>query len=349
MTGKHLFTAIALLLAMNAAGQISLSFSISTSTDTVKNYVFDGLGKDQTYYRMNYGDAKILNPDAKRFYADKKVIAIDLVYTAYPEDVDFSELNYQRIAALYAQDPNLFRDKAIKWRIIAQTGPRAKKDPYNYFHGFAIRYADPLEIGMERLKGYIDGSIAVRDSVVLKVLERNRDWKDMVIVNDVTGSMMPYIGSVLLWHQLNFKRKVSKRFVFFNDGDNAPTDKKPIGETGGIYVTEDVSLKNVMMVARDAISGGSGGDGPENDGEALLAGLEHFPKGGDLVLIADNNAPVRDSVLFEKIDKPVHIIVCGYTDKLSLQYLNLALQTGGSIHTIEQDIDGLIKENEDFQ
>src|SRR3989339_215955 len=41
--------------------------------------------------------------------------------------------------------------------------------------------------------------------------------------------------------------------------------------------------------------------------------------------------------------KPVRVILCGAQTAVNIQYLDLALQTKGSIHTIEEDIEDLVK------
>jgi len=55
-------------------------------------------------------------------------------------------------------------------------------------------------------------------------------------------------------------------------------------------------------------------------------------------MIADNFAPVKDISLLKNFSKPVHIIVCGDWGEIHPDYLQIAWKTGGSVHTIEEDI-----------
>ena len=165
----------------------------------------------------------------------------------------------------------------------------------------------------------------------------------MLVVGDFTGSMSPYIAQVLIWHSLNIQKKAVMNFVFFNDGDMTLDSKKVIGKTGGIYDCTADNLDTVLNTAIKTITNGFGGDSPENDVEAILYGIEKFPKCEEIILIADNWANMRDYSLISKIKKPVRVILCGAQTAVNIQYLDLALQTKGSIHTIEEDIEDLVK------
>jgi hypothetical protein len=83
---------------------------------------------------------------------------------------------------------------------------------------------------------------------------------------------------------------------------------------------------------------GGGGDCPENNMEALIKGIGIANPYQELVLIADNHAPVKDIELLNQFHAPVHIILCGVDEWVLVDYLLIAWKTKGSVHTIEQDI-----------
>ena len=91
------------------------------------------------------------------------------------------------------------------------------------------------------------------------------------------------------------------------------------------------------------MNSGYGGDSPENDMEALLKAQKKLGTGSEIILIADNYSEVRDMALISKLTAPVHIILCGYEGAINEDYLEIAYKTGGSIHTIEQDIFDLLQ------
>lgn len=176
------------------------------------------------------------------------------------------------------------------------------------------------------------------DTVVFSVLNRNK-WKNKLIVCDLTGSMHPYARQLSAWYQLNYKNEENLQFVFFNDGDNIPDSEKKIGETGGIYYSQNKGLDSLSNMMAQVISAGSGGDCAENNMEALIKGVKMAKPYKELIAIVDNKAPVKDILLLKNFTKPVHIILCGADSGWILaDYLLIAWKTKGTIHTIEQDI-----------
>jgi hypothetical protein len=185
------------------------------------------------------------------------------------------------------------------------------------------------------------------DTTIFCVLNRYKQWKDILFVCDVTGSMAPYTSQVLIWHKLNYNTGKAKHFTFFNDGDNMDDSKKKTGRTGGIYNVDAASYEQVSSTMSKAMMNGYGGDAPENNCEALLNALAGVPDAKEIVMIADNWANIKDISLAAKIHKPVHIIICGnYGNMINTDYLELARLTGGSVHTMESDLENLAKLNE---
>ena len=187
----------------------------------------------------------------------------------------------------------------------------------------------------------------MQDSVLFEVLDRKKDWNNILFVCDVTGSMSPYNAQVLIWNKINFTTGRAKYFTFFNDGDNMADRKKTIGKTGGIYHVEANSIKDIEEKAIYTIRKGNGGDSPENNIEALLSAMARFPEAKEIVMVADNWAPIKDIALIEKIKKPVHIILCGvFNGLVNADYVELAHRSKGTLHTMEQDIENLALLNE---
>lgn len=176
------------------------------------------------------------------------------------------------------------------------------------------------------------------DSTIMEVLRRNV-WSNAVVVGDVTGSMYPYTAQILIWLQMYSLNSLGYQYVFFNDGNDKPDDKKRIGKTGGIYFQQCVHYDQVKELIKLAMEKGTGGDFPENVTEALLVSEKQFPKANCNMLIADNWAGIRDKELIGQLKKPVMVILCGVRNNdINIDYLNLALKTKGSLHLIEQDI-----------
>jgi Leucine-rich repeat (LRR) protein len=182
----------------------------------------------------------------------------------------------------------------------------------------------------------------VRDHVVERVLDRHPEWKNILVVNDWTGSMYGYGAQVLRWHVMNFEKSGITSLTLFNDGDNKV--KKKIGETGGIYSEKADNVAKLLKLFHLVMMKGGGGDGQENDIEGILNAMEEYPDHSEIVLIADNNACVRDIELASRIGKPVKVILCGYNEKTGVNpdYVYLAKITGGGLYTLENDIEDLL-------
>ncbi|MCP4443434.1 MAG: hypothetical protein GY810_31410 [Aureispira sp.] len=197
----------------------------------------------------------------------------------------------------------------------------------------------PLETAEKILQQVTDDTVVY--ATMSRLMER---WEDNVIVQDVTGSMYPYLTQTLLYLKNHIRENATEKFVFFNDGNSKPDG--PIGRAGGCYYVSANNSKEIEDMAYEAMSKGKGGKPSENDVEAILYGIKKFPRAQGIVLIADNFSRVRDIVLIRelvKIGKPVRVIVCGIAkgDVVNLDYIYLAQLTGGSIHTIDKDFDDL--------
>ncbi len=188
------------------------------------------------------------------------------------------------------------------------------------------------------------------DSTVQKVLSRN-SWSKMMVCADVTGSMTPHVIQLMFWLKLNANNRSLRYFTAFNDGDNIADKNKKIGSTGGIYSTNSWNYIDLAKTVYKAVNAGQGGDIGENDIEGLLDGQNNAVDCENYILIADNNAPVKDISLLKKITKPIKVVVCGAKANINVDYLNIARKTGGSVHTIEDDITNLalLKEGEIFE
>lgn len=188
---------------------------------------------------------------------------------------------------------------------------------------------------LRRLSG---GYENMKDTVISATLNRNR-WSEKLIVCDLTGSMDPYASQLAIWYQLNYKKEPNLQFVFFNDGDGKSDQHKVIGNTGGIYYQPSLGLDSLAYLMSRVRANGNGGDCAENNMEALIKGVKQANPFKEVIMVVDNNAPVKDIELLDKVNYPVHIILCGAIGgQVLLDYLLIAWKTKGSIHTIEEDI-----------
>jgi len=284
-----------------------------------------------------------------------------------------------RLNKLFEIDSNL-NSNLIEWSIILQTDCKTEKRAKLLFHGIEIVYEifqtkvtpvipatpdkpaappiaiqadaalfvtsevtsdtiDILKSAEKKVIHFIQSNNGSKDSTILKVFDRHAEWKNTLIVIDWTGSMYQYGGEVLLRHIRDFKSSGIKYFVFFNDGNRKK--KKIIGKTGGIYSDTADDPEGLSFLLNKIKYNGNGGEKEENNLEAILAGIKKFPAFTEIVLVADNNSCMRDYCLIEKIKTPVKVIVCRVKKTINPQYINLAYHTGGSLITMDQEVNNL--------
>lgn len=280
-------------------------------------------------------------PKGDKYYVNfkynKNFIANECVYSkgSAKSSLNFSYLGTKEIEK---------RKKEEAARIAAEE--KRLKEAEIAFAKKCKKWGVSLEEGRKReVEEMIKSSWYGSDSAVTAALRRNC-WSEKLIVCDLTGSMSPYAAQLSAWYQLTYQKEKNLQFVFFNDGNEMPDDKKVIGNTGGIYYAPSEGITPLFNTIAKVSAAGSGGDCPENNMEALIKGTQMAKPYKELVMIADNYAPVKDIRLLKDFDKPVHIIVCGADNGILEDYLNIAKKTKGSIHTMEEDITNLASKAE---
>ncbi|MCE3228729.1 MAG: hypothetical protein K0S32_3280 [Bacteroidetes bacterium] len=337
------------ILCCKLQSQISYSsrYSIKLDTVSVDRYMVPETKEPDTkamFLKVNYGDFSIVNLKEAEKLKNAVILQVDLVYTKYPVDDDFSELNFKRVEYLHMVCPSIFNNTMAQWRIVAQTGAKTEYAASTMFHGFYIKYKPaPTKESAEREFGYLadvlKGKKSLEDSSIFKIMERNK-WKNITVVSDFTGSMSPYITQVMMWYNMTFAVKNIDEFVFFNDGDMKDDAVKKMGSTGGLYYVKAANKDSVLKVASLCSSSGFGGDVQENNVEAALFAVKKNPKLKEIVMLVDNWAPMRDYAMISMLKVPVRVIICGKGDRdaVNPEYLDLAYRTKGSVHTIEEDL-----------
>lgn len=343
------------------AGKLTINTGVNIKTDTVQMRIYDNAVTDTSkelrtlFLKMKYGDYEILNSEDIKQLAKggNYAISVDLLYTDYQNTDDQNLLNRRRINELYFLYPDVFKQSMVTWRFVKQVGfideGGAKKMP----HGFLIKYRATPHYTYTDIKTQLENiSVAtVPDTSLFKHFRKHINSSDDLICVDMTGSMSPYYKQLFLWLTLKGNTKDTLKYALFNDG-NMKSDhlKKPMS-TGGVYVFKSNSQDTTAQQLLRCISGGGGGDSPENNIEAAMAGLKKFPKSKEIIMLVDNWADMRDYSYISDITKPVRVIICGsefggIEYPINPQYLDLAKKTKGSVCTIEEEISDLSKVNE---
>ncbi len=355
---KNIGLTIAYLFLVYSVSHARIAEDILSQRDIKKfSYTLTTGLMEAIVINMQFGQAEVISNSDRAAIRHAEVFQVDLVFSDFPADYDMKSLNMKRIRLVEKLRSDLVRDERIEWRLIRQMRCKNEAEAKTLFHGIVIHYRpEQSEDVMKIDAGYLLGNLpssdslksvkklqsTLKDTTVIHILNRNKNrWKDMVVVADLTGSMAPYTSQLILWLKLSSLNNKVKSVTFFNDGDMSLS--KPIGRTGGIYQKKTTDYDEMRELALKTILAGGGGDSPENDCEALISAQEFNRDAKELILIADNMARIKDNILSKSIKKPVRIILCGTQYGINAQYLNLARDTGGSVHTIEKDILNLME------
>lgn len=340
--------------------KMSVSVHFNIKVDTTKLRVYDLRPKDEpealhtVVLRMRYGESEILNPEAAKVLNEVGCIitGVEVVYTDFRKQDVQDLLNKQRLSELYFLCPGIFTQSMVQWKYVEQLGYATENDAAKLFHGIVVKYMKvpvykPATLASMKSEIKTDHP---KDTSFFKLFRKSIRYKDELVCVDLTGSMSPYYMQVLQWLCMKNSTK-TLGFAFFNDGDTTPDYLKRMGKVGGIYSFKTNSIDTIAEHAYRCTTNGYGGDAPENNIEAILDGVKKFPETKEIIILVDNWADMRDYSMMSQVKLPVKVVVCGteyggMRSPVNTQYLDLARNTGGSIYTIEEELEDLGKKRE---
>lgn len=272
----------------------------------------------------NYGKVQLSDTIQTRTLTRNNLREIWLVYTDYSIAPEFNQekLNGERVRNIEKSLPGISSDTSIQWTLMRITGIESIDTAKMQFHGFVFIYN-------------IDAGPSLGN-----VLDRNTKWDSIIVVMDVTTSMLPWLQEATRWLEKNYSQRRIDRFVYYNDGDGKSEEYKQPGTTGGVHTErgEDY-LTYVKGIKKYLITGLGNKDIPENTIEALLEAQRHAGPGSTIVLLADNYSTPRDTSLIHLLFLPVRVIACGTKDvDIHPALVNIAYRTKGSIHTCFREV-----------
>jgi len=345
---RQLLTLAAWICCFHLPAQNAIETLLDSASITrVETFDVSNLSENQYFLKMPYASSQLLTFLRPGSFRNASLERVELVYTAYPVNNEIKQrrLNKNRIQTLGNRLPESKNLSFDNWGIIVQTACPTEAAARQLPHGFVLTFSEPDDLPDFTVEKKLE-DLTEGDSTVLNTLNRNNQWKKMLVVTDLTGSMSPYTAQLLLWFKLAQNTGRVEHLVFFNDGDGKVDSLKTLGNTGGVYNIRPKSFEEIAALANKVVEKGTGGDEPENNVEALLYGMKVCPECEEIVMISDNWASPRDITLLQQVNKPVRVILCGTEEGVNVDYLNLARDTGGSVHTIKEDIENLMTLNE---
>jgi len=319
------------------------------------------------FLENGYASSTLQNPETWHSLPKGNVVVeINLIYTKYPLDKSLWRTNYKklltdRLNQLFLLDSTL-NSEDIEWNLVLQTQCKSEQEAVLLPHGIEIVYearseghstdsvqpahqrlsetsetmeAKVLQSNQNQLKRFLAQLSPSPDSTIERVFHRHLQWKNSLVIMDWTGSMYEFGVKLILWQTQHIKESGVKSLVLFTDqrGDD---NSKSIGDCGGVFYQENIDVKKLVKLMK-SLKNKESNDIEENNVDALLKGVEKSKDFSELIMIADNRSCMKDYCKADQIKVPVKIVLCGTQLGINPQYVNLAYQTNGSIHTLESD------------
>ncbi len=291
--------------------------------------------------KLNHGIAVICSYPIKRSEDELELLK---KYSTYTENRCDTTYRYRKKNSSFYQPVSIKKqERGKKFNKKSIWGRKYVRNIDTISAKMNIKCYDVTKINVD--KGQITDA-----TVINTLMKKADDWKDFAIVADVTGSMSDYYLQILIWMNEVENHPNLKHVTLFNDGDATPDFKKVVMKTGGIYHIQGHDLGKVNETLVRAVSKGNGGDIEENDIEAIVETIKKSPNLKQIVLIADNQANMRDYSFVKNIKIPIRVILCGQ-GAINSQYLDLVYHTKGSLYYNGEEVDGLhyLKENDTFE
>lgn len=135
-----------LLIAQASFAQIKFDISKLHKVEVEK--LVKESSPDVSYFELGYGGHEFIRDYDFKKLENRIVEKVQYVYSDFPKDFDYSELDFQRFAAMYTVMPQIFNKPWIKWEIVKQTKCNSTAEASKLFHGFVVTFKKGPEPNM---------------------------------------------------------------------------------------------------------------------------------------------------------------------------------------------------------
>lgn len=182
------------------------------------------------------------------------------------------------------------------------------------------------------------------DKVLEIVMDRNQ-WKNKLLISDVSSEMLAYALKLAKWYDTNRKPNETTQFVLYNNG------LRKVGAKSGIAYHMASPDYDSLLNLIDYVYARTDVESAKYDVEGLIAndGIEKTYE--DVIFFVDKDAPLSDYEFFKQIKAPIHVVLCVDARRPNPQHLMLAWKTKGSVHSISGDFTdiGKLREGDTFK
>ena len=170
------------------------------------------------------------------------------------------------------------------------------------------------------------------------MLDRNKkNWKQKRIVANIDCSMYNYIDELMVWNYSDPEEQKNNQYWLFN-GFNYEDPAAADHSRRGIFPVVENNVEGFFKTIDKIVNFSCRGSRLENVVEALILGARNKASQEDLLFIADNYSDVSDLEKLNELRVPVHVLLTAAEQGVNENYLEIAYHTGGTIHTLLEDI-----------
>ncbi|PHR22293.1 MAG: hypothetical protein COA38_18130 [Fluviicola sp.] len=175
------------------------------------------------------------------------------------------------------------------------------------------------------------GSQEYGDDKVLETVMSRNNWKNKLLISDVSSEMLEYAHKLANWYHTNRKADETTQFVLYNNWT-----KRANSKSGSAFHMSSPNYDSLVKLI-DYVYANVGLENAKYDIEGLIVGNGIEKPYDDVILFVDKDAGLMDYAYFKKLKAPVHVVLCVDARKPNAQHLTIAWKTKGSVHTFSGD------------
>ncbi|MFT5822373.1 MAG: hypothetical protein ACI8ZM_003629 [Crocinitomix sp.] len=194
--------------------------------------------------------------------------------------------------------------------------------------------AEEIRMEFERQQAVLakaTGNVIYNQDLVLeKVMDRN-DWKNKLLITDVSYEMLSYAMKLAIWYEANRQADQTTQFVLYNNGQRQQNSAS--GAAFHMVSPEYQTLVDTINYVYDNV----GLETAAHSIEGLISGDGIEKTYDDVILFVDKDASLMDYEYFKQLNAPVHVVLCVDNRRANPQHLTIAWKTKGSVHSLSGD------------
>ena len=246
-------------------------------------------------------------------------------------------------ARLLAQRDSIRREQRLR-----DSARIAEMEGHNFYlqHRYAKRDFEKIKtnvvkiaLGDQKAVSDNENYYSQNNQEIKAMLYRNKDqWKQKRIVANIDCSMYQYIDELMVWNYSDEAEQENNTYWLFNgfQYNSKPSDMG--NDRRGIFYVPNNDVEGFCNTVDKIVNFSCGGNRLENVVEALIIGAKDKSEEEELLFIADNFSDVSDLHKLDDLSVPVRVLLTDSDYGINEHYLEIAYRTGGSVHTLFEDI-----------